>query len=324
MINRENLKYYENILSIENKDVSLSEVYNIVTLINENKHLSFIDNVLSNISKDTSEIQNILDPLLFAVKENDYKNIVDIVLSNLNADINNIEDVKNILVSLLFAVKEHDEYSFYTTLMNSISNYELNLLENVLKICKHYPLRQKDIFDSFSTNQLQSKNQLLDRISDFLNISNDLEIVIFGSWYGSILIPRLARNAKRISCLDLDESVLKVSKNHMFCHLTNIDYVQTDVFKKSLSRYKDTDLIINTSCEHMPPMKEWPFWNEVKNNTFFALQSNNMYGIEGHTNCVDSIKEFKEQMPSNFKILAENQLEEERGTRFTIVGKISN
>jgi hypothetical protein len=282
--------------------------------------------VLSNLNTDISnveEVRNILDPLLFAIKENDYRNIIDIVLSNIDKNIGEVENIKNILVSLLFAVKENDEYSFYTTLLESISDYEIDLLENVLKICKHNPQRAEDIYDSFSTNQLQSKNQLLNSIYDVLDVSHDLEIVIFGSWYGSILIPGLADRARRISCVDLDEGVLKVSKNQMYYHLTNVDYVQADVFDKSLSRYEDTDLIINTSCEHMLPMKEWPFWNEVNNNAIFALQSNNMYGIEGHINCVESIEEFKEQMPANFEIIREHELEEERGTRFTLVGCIN-
>jgi len=64
MIDRENLKYYENILSLENEVVDFENVYNIVT----------------------------------AIKENDYTNTVDIVLSNLNSDISDLEDIKNILV----------------------------------------------------------------------------------------------------------------------------------------------------------------------------------------------------------------------------------
>ena len=290
MIDRENLKYYKNILSLENDDIDLTHVYAIVT----------------------------------AIKENDYRNIIDIVLTNLNADISNVKEVQNILDALLFAIKENDEQRFYTTLLDSTSDYNLNLLGNVLAACRHNPESANSILDSFSDNQLGAKNQLISIVSKFIETAQDLEIVIFGSWYGSVLIPRLAEYADRITCIDLDENVLKISKNNLFQNFSNIEYIQADVFEKCLSRYKDTTLIINTSCEHMLPMKDWPFWNKINADSYFAFQSNNMYGIEGHINCVNSIEEFKEQMPGNFKILEENHFEEERGTRFTLVGKISN
>lgn len=47
-----------------------------------------------------------------------------------------------------------------------------------------------------------------------------------------------------------------------------------------------------------------------------------MFDIEGHTNCVTSIDEFKDQLPQNFKILSQHELVEERGTRYTLAGEI--
>ena len=54
----------------------------------------------------------------------------------------------------------------------------------------------------------------------------------------------------------------------------------------------------------------------------FAFQSNNMYDIEGHINCVSSIEEFKYQLPDNAKVLIEDKIRDERGTRFTLIGKL--
>ena len=58
---------------------------------------------------------------------------------------------------------------------------------------------------------------------DFL--TKESEVVIFGSWYGSILIPYLSPIVKRITCIDLDNEVLQVSKNRLFKHLKG--FVQT-------------------------------------------------------------------------------------------------
>ena len=64
------------------------------------------------------------------------------------------------------------------------------------------------------------------------------------------------------------------------------------VFHKDYFTYQEkrrTHMIINTSCEHMLPM------NNLTHacNTYFAFQSNDMFNIDTHINCVNNSKEFK-------------------------------
>jgi hypothetical protein len=193
------------------------------------------------------------------------------------------------------------------------------IFRNVLKEIKENPKNAEDIIDSFSDNQFKSKTKVLNCIDKLDILSKESEIVIFGSWYGSILIPGLAEKVKRITCIDLDEQVLKIAKNRLFPNVNNVDYIPGNVFDLDLKRYHDTDLFINTSCEHMPPMKEWPYWPQ---NTNFVFTSNNMYDIEGHVNCVDSMTDFKSQLPINATVLSEDEITDERGTRFIVAGKI--
>ena len=70
----------------------------------------------------------------------------------------------------------------------------------------------------------------------------------------------------------------------------------------------------------MQPMKNLPILNNI--NSYFAFQSNNMFDIETHINCVNSIEEFKKQLPSKAKILIEDQIEEDRVIRFTLIGQL--
>ena len=49
-----------------------------------------------------------------------------------------------------------------------------------------------------------------------------------------------------------------------------------------------------------------------------------MFDILGHTNCVNHIGEFKLQLPDNAEVLIEDEIKDERGTRFTLIGKICN
>jgi hypothetical protein len=47
-----------------------------------------------------------------------------------------------------------------------------------------------------------------------------------------------------------------------------------------------------------------------------------MFTIKTHINCVNDINEFKRQLPENSKILIENEMVEERGKIFMLLGKL--
>ena len=157
------------------------------------------------------------------------------------------------------------------------------IFRNVVKEIKENPEYSHDLIDSFSDNQFLAKDQIVSAVLE--HIDKHSEVIIFGSWYGSILIPKLSKHVKKISCIDLDSRVLKISKNRLFSHLKNIEYIPGDIFELDLKRYHTASLVINPSCEHMRPMKEWQYW---KKDMIFALTSNNMHDIEGHINCVNS------------------------------------
>src|SRR5210317_621187 len=185
----------------------------------------------------------------------------------------------------------------------------------------------KDLLDSFSPNQFKSKLKLVEHINNLGILNKDTEIVIFGSWYGSILIPAFYNQVKKITCIDQDSKVINRAKYELFKDF-DVDFITGDVFEFRDS-LKDTDLFINTSCEHMKPMKEWgpapeyknPWWDRVS-PAYFAFQSNAMFDIPTHINCVKNIEEFKKQLPDRAEVLIEDEIPDERGTRFTLIGKI--
>ena len=176
----------------------------------------------------------------------------------------------------------------------------------------------KDLLDSVSPNQYRSKEVLIKHVENLQLVDQNSEIVIFGGWYGTILIPAF-KYVDRITLIDKDKDVIGVAKNRLFDHYKNVDFISKDVFDwaPDSKRIKTCNLIINTSCEHMPSMKKL----ELDTKSYFAYQSNNMYDIEGHINCVSSIEEFKWQLPDNAKVMVEDKITDERGTRFLLVGK---
>ena len=200
---------------------------------------------------------------------------------------------------------------------------DLKLLQNIMEEVRE----NKDLLDSFSPNQFKSKLALVNHVNSLNILNKDSEIVIFGSWYGSILIPAFYNNVKKITAIDLDPKVISKAKYKIFKDY-NVDFITGDVFESFRDSYKTANLFINTSCEHMKPMKEWgpepqyknP-WSKRISGSYFAFTSNNMYDIEGHTNCVSSIEEFKYQLPDNAKVIIEDKIRDERGTRFILIGK---
>ena len=185
----------------------------------------------------------------------------------------------------------------------------------------------KDLLDSYSPNQFLSKLNLIDHIRSLNILNKNSEIVIFGCWYGSILIPAFYNEVKKITCIDKDPKVISRAKYNLFKEL-DIDFITGDVFEFR-DQYKNSDLFINCSCENMKPMKEWgpaptyrnPWWDRVS-PAYFAFQSHNIYDIHDSVNCVDNIKEFKQQLPDRAEVLIEDEISDERGIRFTLVGKI--
>ena len=218
---------------------------------------------------------------------------------------------------------------------------DLELFKNIMAEARH----NDELLDSYSPNQFRTKERLINHIKKLNIVDKNSRIVIMGGWFGSILIPAF-KECKEIILIDEDNEVISVGKNRLFPHYKNVKFISGDVFSDFRDFFIDCDLFINTSCEHMKPMRDWgpigpksrydlnyhkkfgvpqtykePCWDRVS-PTHFAFTSNNMYDIKGHINCVNNMEQFKKQLPDKAKVLVEDEVTDERGTRFLLVGKI--
>ena len=192
---------------------------------------------------------------------------------------------------------------------------DLQLFKNIMAEGRN----NTDLLDSFSPNQFKSKENLINHINDLDILDDKSEIVILGGWYGSILLPAF-KFVKRITLIDNDDNVISIAKKRLFKHYENVDFITSDVFDiNRKGRIENANLIINTSCEHMKPMKEL----ELYSTAYFAFQSNNMFDIPTHINCVKDMEDFEKQMPFNARIIKRDSIEDNRGTRFTIIGRLN-
>jgi hypothetical protein len=190
---------------------------------------------------------------------------------------------------------------------------DLQLFKNIMAEGRN----NTDLLDSFSPNQFKSKENLITHINNLGILDDESEIVILGGWYGSILLPAF-KFVKRITLIDSDDNVISIAKKRLFEHYENVDFITSDVFDiNRKGRIENANLIINTSCEHMKSMKEL----NINSNAFFAFQSNDMFNIPTHINCVKDIEEFEMQLPINARIIIEDSIKDDRGTRFTLIGQ---
>ena len=76
---------------------------------------------------------------------------------------------------------------------------ELNTLKKMMKEVRE----NKDFLDSVSPNQFKSKQVLIKHVEDLQLVDQNSRIVIFGGWYGSILIPAF-KYVDKITLIDKD------------------------------------------------------------------------------------------------------------------------
>jgi len=202
---------------------------------------------------------------------------------------------------------------------------QLDFFKRIIKIlhdCDYNMCR--DILDSYSYTQFESKVKVIEIILNSGILNKKTNVTIFGCWFGSILAAALSNEVKSINGYDMNEEVIRIAKK-LFIDYKNINFHKVDIFKKYKTEYSESNLIINTSCEHMPSIKEWPYWHKIKKNTYVLFQSHNLKDINGHINCVQTMEEFINQMPKFLKIIHSEIIEEKLrnphgGKRFTLFG----
>jgi len=149
-----------------------------------------------------------------------------------------------------------------------------------------YPERVLDFVKSYSENQIAAKSWLTEHLKlHTITQTTGREIWILGSWYGTVLVPmiRSVLTDPTIHLVDYDQDSLYIAKRihpHIETHCLDVTFDLPPL---------ETDIIINTSCEHMYPMSEIP----MKGLCFY--QSNNFKIDPAHINCVHSVDELANQ-----------------------------
>ena len=157
----------------------------------------------------------------------------------------------------------------------------------------------KELLYSVSPDQIECKKWLIDKLPLNLHTKIDLTIQLFGGWYGYPLIDILIDNfdnIKKITNIDLDESATTLCRRYTnIKNLKDIVDNKTQDASKMIPSDNSTNLIINTSSEHMPDLPLLIKGRDIKRKCVFALQSNNMEYVQDHINCVSSADQLIEK-----------------------------
>jgi hypothetical protein len=110
--------------------------------------------------------------------------------------------------------------------------------------------------------------------------------------------------------------------NELTLHKNGYEW-DVENFKEG-SKYSEKflpDLIINTSAEHMT--EDWFHqirFKELESDPIVAVQSNNLFDIPEHINCVHSIDHMKKKFPMR-EILFEGELQLKGYKRVMLIGR---
>ena len=185
-------------------------------------------------------------------------------------------------------------------------------------VYKNYPEKMESFAQSLAPKQIKCKEWL---ITELLNIPYEFEsIQLYGGWFGYPLIDILSKQykIKQILNVDIDNEALEICQKYSRCF--NHHFVKTlNTYVTDQFESYDTDLVINTSSEHMDDLPKLINNKRYKKSCVFALQSNDMAHLNEHINCVYSENNLVEKSGLS-KILYKGTLTFDNYERYMVIG----
>lgn len=171
---------------------------------------------------------------------------------------------------------------------------------------RKYPEHSLWIAQSFSENQVISKSELCDFISEH---EQPTTVDFLGGWYCTL--PPIMLPNYHITSVDVDPSCQEV-----WLH-DSVTYVTKDV-----KDYRpESQVVVNTSFEHMQDEIHESIFSKLSCAQSVYLTSNDMYDTVGHVNCHKSMAEFIKHVSRWISVEGSKEVETTKGhKRFMLRG----
>ena len=283
-----------------------------------------------------------------SIKSDDLINVYKAVLQYVGVTLQNNKIMSDMASAIRRAIDSEDfENEFVRVHLSTLDRQFLNdkIFRGINNLFKSNADRNA-INDAFSRSQIKSKIWLIEELENVRqSLSNPVykQVMVMAGWFGqikSIYDARLTYRKMRI--IELDRSACEVSDyifnlaelenykvkavnadiNNLTLHKNGYEW-DVENFKEN-TKYGEKflpDLIINTSAEHMT--EEWfnqIRFKEMESNPIVAIQSNNLFEIPDHINCVHSVDHMKKKFPMK-EILFEGELQLKGYKRVMLIGR---
>jgi hypothetical protein len=185
----------------------------------------------------------------------------------------------------------------------------------------------KRVLDSMNQSQLESKLWIIQELIK-LEIKPK-RVAILAGWYSQYIIPLLIEHGVEFIYnfeIDRDAKDISYKFNKRYkdqekyeCHITDIMFKEIEGKEKNHGAF---DVLINTSCEHMFPMRRFRELNKkLSGNPIYVLQSTNEDKYEDHINCVSGPEELAEQAELTNVVYSGTKVLDNGMNRFMVIGK---
>ena len=260
---------------------------------------------------------------------------------------NNTDDPEQFskIINLYFTALQ-DDFTLLEVASNARVLFPKEKIFNAVHMYSRTNTNIEILNDALSRSQVKSKIWLIEELE---NVRQKLDnpvyknVLIMAGWFGqlkNIYDKKLTYRKMRIA--ELDKSACETS-DYIFnlSELENYKVKSVNVNINELTLHKNgyewdvvnfrentkysekflPDLIINTSAEHMT--EEW--YNQIRfkdleSNPIVAIQSNNLFDIPEHINCVHSVDHMKKKFPMK-EILFEGELQLKGYKRVMLIGR---
>ena len=185
------------------------------------------------------------------------------------------------------------------------------------------PWAYKRVQDSMTISQMEGKLWLVSEMEN-LNLGCK-RAALLGGWFAQFITPLLIDTLgfEFVGNYDIDKDAQLISYKFNRRYKTTEKYkaYSSNLLIKSFKKLKQGpyDCVINTSCEHMYPMRLFrklnPDWNG-----FYILQSTNEKKYVDHINCVNSAEELSQQSEMKEVLYQGEKLLNTGMTRFMVIG----
>ena len=182
------------------------------------------------------------------------------------------------------------------------------------------PWAFRRLLDSSTTSQMQSKLWIATELNK-LNLKYK-KVALIGGWFAQYITPLLIENLNvdivHNYDIDKDAQLISYKFNRRYKEKKQYQAFSNNVFIKPIT--ENYDMIINTSCEHMFPMRKFRELNPDL-NSIYVLQSTNETKYDDHINCVESPEELTNQCMLEKVYFSGSKVLDNGMTRFMVIGQ---